>query len=1278
LSSSPMIVPRWRPLPLASVAVVVVLAVALAAPSAFAGKGVVSVFGSAGSEAGQFAGVGGVAVNRASGAVYVVDQGNNRVEQFDSSGVFVRAWGWGVLDGKEEAQVCTSACQAGVAGSGEGQLSFPSAIAVDQADGSVYVVDQGNNRVQKFSSEGAFISSFGSEGSGAGQLSGPSGVAVDPTDQSVLVANANNNRVDRFDKTGAFVSAFGWGVADGSEEAEVCTSGCQAGVAGGGEGQLSFPTGVAVDSTGRVYVLDAGNGRVERFSAAGSFEEVFAPGSVFAPQQIAVGASDHVFVAQWAEDFSEQHVIELNESGGLEATHGVGSGASNSTGIAAGSGDEHLYLADGFNSRVFILANFTPPTAALEPAANVTEGSAAITGTVNPQGSDTSWQLQISTTSESEGFSPVGEPTDAGAGETDIPISQTLTGLLPDETYWVRLAATRPFQAPAYSNVISFTTVALAPTVTTGQAQDVTPDSVALEGTVNPHNAPTTYYFEYGTTTSYGTSVPASQDADAGAGNVAASAIQRVSVLQAGTIYHFRIVAHNVAGTTTGADQTFTTTTVPAPQACPNARFRTGPSAALPDCRAYEMVSPPDKNGGDVMAYSARTRAASVEDAADPMAVTFASLAGFDGVRGTGVATDYMGIRTAAPGTNGWATHAITPPQRSLSYFGVANSQDPAYEGELSPDLRTGIFRAWSLLSPAPNVDKIENLYLRTNLRDDVAGSYQLLSDATAPVDYSFVPPFVQPLFYAGSSPRFAGASADYGHVLFESRAPLTSDAVGPINFDGWLYEWDHGTLRLAGILPDGSAASASHAGQGAVSGFPALHAISADGRKIFFTVPGGACGAFVAMCGQLYMRVDHSTTVQLNASERAVPDAGAPASYWAASGDGSRVFFTTPAALTDDAPIDGNSKLYMYDTTKPDSDPHNLTYLSKPQESVPSASAPDVIGASTDGRVVYFIANGQLVAGAPEFRNRGIFAWHDDGTPNGHLEFVGALETQNDVVENLPGISLFPQRSRVTPDGMHLLFSSNSGVGLTGYDHGVCPTDTRQCRELYVYSLSTGALQCVSCNPTGAPATADAFLLARSNAGASSTIIRFTRVLTDDGSKVFFSTGEALVPQDVNGKVDVYEYDTASGTVHLISTGRSPSDSYLMDISPSGRDVFFTTRQQLVGWDTDDNTDLYDARIDGGVPDPQPAAPVCSGDGCQGQAGPGLQSVLPSSGSVSGADQVTNPPKPKAHKRKVLRCRRGFVRKRVHHKLRCVRKHRPKGHKAAKARRSTHDRRPR
>ncbi len=697
--------------------------------------------------------------------------------------------------------------------------------------------------------------------------------------------------------------------------------------------------------------------------------------------------------------------------------------------------------------------------------------------------------------------------------------------------------------------------------------------------------------------------------------------------------------------------------------------------AALPDGRAYELVSPPDKLGNDVTSDSSRTRAAAAEAPGLPMAVTFASLGGFADVQGMGISTEYLAQRTGEPGTSGWGTHAITPPQAPLSILAAAQVLDPLYEGDMSPDLTRGIFRAWSPLTNDANVRDVANLYLRTDLRQPGPGAWRLLTGAAAPL---------APISDGLQRPYLAGASSDLRHAIFESRLALTPDAA-PGN--PMLYKADDGAVRLlapAAGCPDGAVpvAPCSIAGAGASALRQTARAISDDGSRVELSAPISGLTSSIstdpAAPTALYQLDDHGTPsaaddtlTQVNASEKTPPDPPRAARFATASRDGERVVFTSDEQLTDTP----GSGVYLWRRTPPPGAGH-LTLIGD------GASAA-VIGASDDARSVYFVVLGQLLPGGPPVSEEGIYLWRDDGSPSGALSFVGGISAADATANDNTSFTWngTPDVARVTPDGGELLFEVSDGGALAPHaDHGVCtgknPNNTSdgRCSELYLYRAAGSTpldpdVVCVSCLPGVAPATAGAYVNVHEGAGASQVTWHLSRALSDDGRRVFFSTAQPLVPEDVNGRVDAYEYDVGSGTVRLLSSGRDEADSWFLDASASGDDVFFTTRERLVGWDVDSAYDVYDARVGGGFPDPAPPPAGCAGDACHGvPAAPPPDAALASPGFAGVGNWPAPAPRPVRSKAAPRRCKRGTVLRRVHGRRRCV-KAKPSARRARRRR---------
>ena len=199
----------------------------------------------------------------------------------------------------------------------------------------------------------------------------------------------------------------------------------------------------------------------------------------------------------------------------------------------------------------------SPPVAVTSPAAGVGPTTATLGGTVNPNGQATSWYIEYGT-STSYGTKKPTPAADAGSGTTSKAVSTAVSGLTAGKTYHFRLVASSSAGTVLGADA-SFVT-AEPPAVTTSAASSVGSTSARLNGRVDPNGRPTTYLFEVGTTTAYGTKTSSSS---AGSGSSSTSVSKTVNGLAPGTTYHFRLVAMSDAGTVNGADQAFTTQSAP-------------------------------------------------------------------------------------------------------------------------------------------------------------------------------------------------------------------------------------------------------------------------------------------------------------------------------------------------------------------------------------------------------------------------------------------------------------------------------------------------------------------------------------------------------------------------------------------------------------------------------------------------------------------------------------------------------------------------------------------
>jgi DNA-binding beta-propeller fold protein YncE len=368
-------------------------------------------------------------------------------------------------------------------------------------------------------------------------------------------------------------------------------------------------------------------------------------------------------------------------------------------------------------------------------------------------------------------------------------------------------------------------------------------------------------------------------------------------------------------------------------------------------------------------------------------------------------------------------------------------------------------------------------------------------------------------------------------------------------------------------------------------------------------------------------------------------------------SSDGSKTFFTDTARLTPESTLHptaafGPDDLYVYEA-----DRKRLTDLTALSLDGPAEVEGSVIGASKDGSTVYFVANGVLAPGAPPGncvsgnnsaeQRCNLYMDHYNSAPGverWETTFITSLSGADapdwsGAREN-PALSRMP--SRVSPEGRYLAFMSQ--LPLTGYNNEDANPAAAGARdeEVFLYDSASAHITCVSCAPAtgankegrshGVIGNGESPLVVDGTATWSNRWIAANlpgwmpltqyivanqpRYLSDQG-RLFFDANDALVEQDTNGKMDAYQYEPSgvgscaktAGCVTLISSGTSNHESAFIDATSSGNDAFFLTDQALLSSDTDHAYDLYDARVcgpSGCLKPPVPVPPCANEEACR------------------------------------------------------------------------------
>jgi hypothetical protein len=724
--------------------------------------------------------------------------------------------------------------------------------------------------------------------------------------------------------------------------------------------------------------------------------------------------------------------------------------------------------------------------------------------------------------------------------------------------------------------------------------------------------------------------------------------------------------------------------------ACPN-ESAAGFRPYLPDCRAYEMVSPPYKDGFPILEPLAPGFSEATFAGGAPL-VGGSSLGAFAGGPDTeAIGNDYLFRR----GSESWETTPLDPPpsEAVVNFFPAPSSE----QGVLAVNPRGESLLA--LHGPTESEYRAD-LYRRT-----LDGTLTAVGPMLPP---AAIPPGPTGVRSQEEGLHFVAASEDIGHALFYIRPLRPAELPSGITSNVWpgdgtvtktengegtlpfsLYEYT-GTghtgegadgPRLVGVNDASELVSYCGTGLGGPAHRGNTHnAVAAGGAIIYFTASPECPGAKNAVgksppAYEILARVQGARTDAISepspsecgASASCAAAAPADANFEGASSDGTRVFFTTTQQLLPEAANDvgtheergeqrtdsavrhggctaalaeGGCNLYEYDTTGPEG--HRLTLVSA---GAPSGGRVEgVAGVAEDGSRVYFAARARL-AGAnsqhiePTAGGDNLYVFVQnaqtsaEGHPEGAVKFIATL-SPGDAAQWSTNAEA--PMNVTAPDGRYLVFTS--AADLTA-------DDTSSTQQVFRYDAESAELVRASIGNEGFNGDGNtevnfseikraAFVNGQPGVGANTH-----PSVSDDGEVVVFLSSDSLVPgafnDPTNSAFNVYEY--RQGHVYLISDGETELGSsqvffgsQLKGVSASGQDIFFRTFAPLVPEDTDSVADVYDARVAGGFPAPA-ASSRCSGDGCQVPSGlPPVLGIPGSIGQPAGENAVPTAPAPK------------------------------------------------
>jgi hypothetical protein len=1012
---------------------------------------------------------------------------------------------------------------------------------------------------------------FGTLGSADGQFQAPGSIAVEPATHNVLVADTVNARVQVLAPSGngvQFVTSFGTGT-------------------------LTAPFGLAIDRTsGAVYVTDAGTPVIRRYTSDGAPTPTYtldtgftSPAIASANSTLAIDPTTHDLVVA---DTGTQEVKRFAVSDGhlIGSFNGSTSGGGPFTSLrsvaVAPSGT--VYVVDEpYPSSVFADAN----SGRVErfDATGATQG--ALQGIDQPSAVAVDGATGLVLVSWFNGYdrSPRRLSQFSGSDVPSLTVDLPMTvgggavGLAYDETSPHDLFALFDQELFAYGQPgVLRLTAAERPGVEIGPANAIGDTTAHVTGTVAPGAAsgPATIHFAY--SFAGGTEQVTQDQVIAGPGETAVS--ENLSGLRPNTQYSVRLVASNedFSALTSGA-MTFTTGAV-APGVQDGGVTDRAASSVVVNGRVnpYGQQATYRFEYGETAAYGQHVPVGDEDVAGNGYAFRGVSHA-ISGLK-PGTTYHYRLVARNVSGSSAtpdatFTTRSAVEPARAYEqvtpvdkggallntfgyYFARADGNALLYQTKNAMNF-PGVQGApvesryasrrtsagWDLRSldlpqnvvPAGQVLSVSTIAVSSDLSHVLVGSNQKLTPGAVEgsgnlyrrdVETGALEFVATGLPYGTiSGPSGAdiywGGSPDFSRIALRSPTKLTPDAAdGSEN----MYEWTVGDgLRLISRMPNGDPTDGFPVYVNRI-GWPARNLVTEDGSQIYFSTFGGTADGI------------YRTT---NGVTERVLDPGGYTQMVDVTPDGRYFVYVTGP----------NRDLYRYDTRS------GQSTLIFSQVSVGSGGG--YMGMSADGSTIITTGDNGVQP----------VVWHDGATST-----IGSAPAGDGITNR--GVAL-------SPNGRYFVFSTTFLEGQT-YDNSGCPPVVAggadlhgRCLEVYVYDVLQRTLTCASCPADGAHSVGHAIL----GPTQPELNLRVGRYVNDNG-QAFFTTSTKLVAADTNGSGDVYMYQ--DGEVQLISPGKSKHNATLADVSADGSDVFFVTDEQLVGQDRDDQPDMYDARIGGGI----------------------------------------------------------------------------------------------